>query len=83
MQIGSNVARQPSSPTCELAVISSQPSSDSQEADGGKELGNGGTITLSVDGNMVGSGKVDQTTPFKYFIVGKPRHRTGHRYRRR
>lgn len=36
--------------------------------EGGKELGKSGTITLSVDGRTVGSGKVDQTTPFKYSL---------------
>jgi Concanavalin A-like lectin/glucanases superfamily len=36
--------------------------------EGGKEMGKSGTITLSVDGNKVGSGKVDQTTPFKYSL---------------
>jgi arylsulfatase len=30
--------------------------------------GKSGTITLSVDGKTVGSGKVDQTTPFKYSL---------------
>ncbi|GIQ73952.1 arylsulfatase [Bradyrhizobium sp. RD5-C2] len=36
--------------------------------EGGKEMGKSGIITLSVDGNKVGSGKVDQTTPFKYSL---------------
>ena len=36
--------------------------------DGGKDYGKGGTVTLSVDGTQVGSGKVDQTTPFKYSL---------------
>ena len=36
--------------------------------EGGKELGKSGTITLSVDGRRVGSGKVDRTTPFKYSL---------------
>jgi arylsulfatase A-like enzyme len=36
--------------------------------EGGKETGKGGTITLSVDGKTVGTGKVDQTTPFKYSL---------------
>jgi arylsulfatase len=38
--------------------------------EGGKEVGKSGTITLSVDGKTVGSGKVDQTTPFKYSLSG-------------
>jgi arylsulfatase A-like enzyme len=36
--------------------------------EGGKDIGKSGTITLSVDGNKVGSGKIDQTTPFKYSL---------------
>jgi arylsulfatase len=36
--------------------------------EGGKDTGKGGTITLSVDGKTVGSGKVDLTTPFKYSL---------------
>jgi arylsulfatase len=36
--------------------------------EGGKATGKGGTITLSVDGKTVGSGRVEQTTPFKYSL---------------
>lgn len=36
--------------------------------EGGKEMGKSGTITLFVDGKAVGSGKVDQTSPFKYSL---------------
>jgi hypothetical protein len=36
--------------------------------EGGKEMGKGGTVNLSVDGKKTGSGKIDQTTPFKYSL---------------
>jgi len=36
--------------------------------EGGKQMGKSGTVTLSVDGNKVGSGKIEQTTPFKYSL---------------
>lgn len=36
--------------------------------EGGKDMGEGVTVTLSVDGKKVGSGKIDQTTPFKYSL---------------
>lgn len=36
--------------------------------EGGKEMGKNGTVSLFVDGKSVGSGKVDQTTPFKYSL---------------
>lgn len=36
--------------------------------EGGKELGKGGTVTLSVDGTAVGSGTIGRTTPFKYSL---------------
>ncbi len=36
--------------------------------DGGDKPGQGGTVKLSVDGNQVGSGKIDKTTPFKYSL---------------
>lgn len=36
--------------------------------EGGSEMGKAGTVTLSVDGKAVGSGKIDQTTPFKYSL---------------
>jgi arylsulfatase A-like enzyme len=36
--------------------------------DGGKQPGKSGTITLYVDNKQVGSGKVEQTTPFKYSL---------------
>jgi len=36
--------------------------------DGGKEMGKSGTVTLSIDGQQVGSGKIEQTTPFKYSL---------------
>ena len=36
--------------------------------EGGQETGKGGTVTLSVDGQQVGSGKIEQTTPFKYSL---------------
>ncbi|OJU36271.1 MAG: arylsulfatase [Alphaproteobacteria bacterium 65-37] len=36
--------------------------------EGGKETGKGGTITLLMDGKTVGSGRVEQTTPFKYSL---------------
>jgi len=36
--------------------------------EGGKEMGKSGTVTLYVDGNKVGSGKIEQTTPFKYSL---------------
>lgn len=35
---------------------------------GGDEAGKGGTLTLSVDGTEVGSGTIEQTTPFKYSL---------------
>lgn len=35
---------------------------------GGKEMGKSGMVTLSVDGKQVGSGKIKQTTPFKYSL---------------
>jgi hypothetical protein len=38
------------------------------EYGGGKDMGKGGTVTLSVDGKQVGSGKVDKTTPFKFSL---------------
>ncbi len=36
--------------------------------EGGKEMGKSGTITLYVDDKEAGSGKVEQTTPFKYSL---------------
>lgn len=36
--------------------------------EGGKESGKGGTIKLSVDGRLVGTGRIDKTTPFKYSL---------------
>jgi arylsulfatase A-like enzyme len=36
--------------------------------EGGKETGKGGTVTLSVDGKQVGSGKIAKTSPFKYSL---------------
>lgn len=36
--------------------------------EGGKEVGKGGTVTLSVDGNVVGSGRVEKTTPYKFSL---------------
>lgn len=36
--------------------------------EGGKEMGKSGTITLSVDGKKIASGKVEKTTPFKYSL---------------
>ncbi len=36
--------------------------------EGGTEMGKGGTITLSIDGAEAGSGRVAQTTPFKYSL---------------
>lgn len=36
--------------------------------DGGEQPGKSGTITLYVDNKQVSSGKVDQTTPFKYSL---------------
>jgi arylsulfatase len=36
--------------------------------EGGKQPGKGGTVTLSVDGKNVGSGKIQKTTPFKYSL---------------
>jgi hypothetical protein len=31
-------------------------------------MGKSGTATLSVDGSQVGSGKIEQTTPFRYSL---------------
>lgn len=36
--------------------------------EGGKEMGKGGALTLSVDGSQVATGKIDRTTPFKYSL---------------
>ncbi|MBD9454681.1 arylsulfatase [Rhizobium sp. RHZ02] len=36
--------------------------------EGGKEFGKGGTVTLSLDGKQVGTGKIEKTTPFKYSL---------------
>jgi arylsulfatase A-like enzyme len=36
--------------------------------EGGKAAGKGGTVTLYVDGQAVGSGKIEKTTPFKYSL---------------
>jgi len=36
--------------------------------EGGKEMGKSGIVDLSVDGNPAGSGKIEQTTPFKYSL---------------
>ena len=36
--------------------------------DGGDQMGGAGTVTLSVDGTEVGSGKIEKTTPFKYSL---------------
>jgi arylsulfatase len=36
--------------------------------EGGKGMGKNGTVTLFVDGKTAGSGKVDQTSPFKYSL---------------
>ncbi|WP_118132973.1 arylsulfatase [Oceanicella sp. SM1341] len=35
---------------------------------GGEEMGGGGTLTLSVDGQEVGRGEIGRTTPFKYSL---------------
>jgi arylsulfatase len=36
--------------------------------EGGEKAGQGGTVTLSVDGKQVGEGKIERTTPFKYSL---------------
>ncbi|MCX5517451.1 arylsulfatase [Kaistia defluvii] len=36
--------------------------------EGGKEMGKSGIVDLSVDGKPAGSGKIEQTTPFKYSL---------------
>lgn len=36
--------------------------------EGGKDFGKGGTVTLMIDGQSVGTGKVEKTTPFKYSL---------------
>jgi hypothetical protein len=36
--------------------------------EGGDKVGQGGTVTLLVDGKQVGSGRIDKTTPFKYSL---------------
>lgn len=36
--------------------------------EGGKEMGKSGTAALFVDGKPAGSGKIEQTTPFKYSL---------------
>lgn len=36
--------------------------------EGGQEMGKGGTVTLLVDGKVVGSGRVERTTPFKFSL---------------
>lgn len=36
--------------------------------EGGTEMGGGGTLTLSVDGTEVASGRIERTTPFKYSL---------------
>lgn len=36
--------------------------------EGGKEFGKGGTVTLSLDGKQIGTGKIEKTTPFKYSL---------------
>ncbi|WP_210240398.1 hypothetical protein [Amaricoccus solimangrovi] len=36
--------------------------------EGGDKMGGAGTITLSVDGTRVGTGKIGRTTPFKYSL---------------
>jgi arylsulfatase len=36
--------------------------------EGGKEVGRGGTVTLFVDGNQVGHGRIEKTTPYKYSL---------------
>lgn len=38
------------------------------EYKGGKEMGKNGTVTLFVDGNQVGKGEIEQTTPFRYSL---------------
>jgi hypothetical protein len=35
---------------------------------GGKEMGKNGTVTLSIDGKVVGSGVIQRTTPLKYSL---------------
>ena len=36
--------------------------------EGGKDTGKGGTVTLSINGKPVGSGRIEKTTPFKYSL---------------
>lgn len=36
--------------------------------EGGKAYGKGGTVTLTVDGKTVGTGKIERTSPFKYSL---------------
>ncbi|GLS29651.1 arylsulfatase [Mesorhizobium albiziae] len=36
--------------------------------EGGKETGKGGTVKLSADGQQLGIGKIEKTTPFKYSL---------------
>lgn len=36
--------------------------------DEGQGVGRGGTVTLSLDGRAVGTGRIDRTTPFKYSL---------------
>lgn len=36
--------------------------------EGGKKIGQGGTVTMTVDGKPAGSGKIERTTPFKYSL---------------
>ncbi len=38
------------------------------EGEGDKKIGQGGTVSLFVDGTPAGSGKIKQTTPFKYSL---------------
>ncbi|WP_238125007.1 hypothetical protein [Xanthobacter sp. NM-25] len=36
--------------------------------EGGQAVGKGGTVTLFVDGQAVGSGRVEKTTPYKFSL---------------
>lgn len=36
--------------------------------EGGDEMGKNGTVLLSVDGQQVGTGTIERTTPFKYSL---------------
>ena len=36
--------------------------------DGGEQMGQSGTVTLSVGGAEAGTGRIERTTPFKYSL---------------